>query len=79
MSTARAEPDKSGRNIAPISANYGEVTAPIDGQHLSEKPRWLDTIEDMVGPGVRPDRIYEDTDGNVHVIFNGPELRVPDY
>jgi hypothetical protein len=50
-------------------------------QYLPEgpqRPRWLDTIEDIVGPGTRPDRIYEDNNGNLHIIFRDHGFRHPD-
>ena len=82
MSTERSEQDKSGRDTAPISADHDKATAPISADPIPrispEKPRWLDTIEDRVGPSARPDRIYEDQDGNLHVVFYDPGLLHPE-
>jgi hypothetical protein len=73
MATKHASPDSQPSNTD--SPDPGLV------QQLSEIPRrpgWLDRVEEIVGANAHPDRIYEDDDRNLHIIFYDHGFRHPD-
>jgi hypothetical protein len=44
-------------------------TGPVQQLPETSQPVWLGDVQNLVGPNAEPERVYEDEQGRLHVVF----------